>query len=77
MESSAIDYLNFRKDKKLMELFSSSEQLQYTGNIKKINDHGKTQIRSIVITNEKIYNFEGKKIKRAVFLKDVEGLYIN
>jgi len=55
----------------------STETLQYSTLIKKINDHGKVQIRSLVLTNEKLYNFDGKKLKRLIELKDIEALYIN
>lgn len=59
MESNPIrvhDNLNVLENPKIMEIFSPSEQLLYSGELLKINKKKHKQKRKIIITTENIYN---------------------
>jgi hypothetical protein len=45
--------------------------------LKKVNDYGSSQSRRLMITNKRIYNLSGKKIKRAIKITDVTAMTKN
>ena len=46
----------------------------FTDKVKKINMFGWTQERTLMITNEKIYNIKNKKAKRKIKIADLGGI---
>ena len=50
------------------------DTLVYANNIKKTNSWGMSQVRTIAITNNAIYNIHSKKIKRSIMIKDITAI---
>jgi hypothetical protein len=71
------DYLKLKSQSKITAEFDSDEHIQFSCELKKINDYGKAQSRSLLITNKRIYNLSGKKIKRAIKISDVTAMTKN
>ena len=69
-----IDPIAFAQDDKYMKQLGEGDELVYADNIKKKNSRGSIQKRIIAITNNAVYNFDGKKLKRKIFIKDLLGL---
>lgn len=67
------DYIGFQQDAALMKLISN-ERLFFADKIKKTNMYEWTQERTLVITDENIYNIHKKEIKRQIQIKDVSAL---
>ena len=70
------DYLKFRDQKKIQEVVENGKIL-FSDKIKKINQNEWTQDRQLVITPTKIFNIHNKKAKRAIMIKDLEGISRN
>jgi len=51
-----------------------SERLFFADKMKKTNMYEWTQERTLVITDENIYNIHKKEIKRAIAIQDVSAL---
>jgi hypothetical protein len=50
---------------------SPSEQVMWAAMVQKHNEHGQTQPRLLVITDQAVYNVEGKKCKRRIPLQQI------
>jgi len=68
-----VDYINFQQDRACMNLLGEDE-FHYGTLVKKINMFEWKQERTMVITNQAIYNIHKKKIKRCIMLKDIGGM---
>ena len=51
-----------------------TDTLVYANNIKKTNSWGMSQVRTLAITNNAIYNIHSKKIKRSIMIKDITAI---
>jgi hypothetical protein len=49
----------------------------FSCDLKKINDYGKSQARILLITNKRVYNLAGKKIKRAIKVSEITAMTKN
>jgi len=70
------DYISFRQDASLMKLLVGA-RFFYADKMKKINSDkifGKTQERTLVITDWGIYNIHGGEIKRAIDFAEMSAL---
>lgn len=70
------DFLKVKDQPKIMEICEKAEIL-FSDKIKKINQNEWTQDRQLVITPTKIFNIHNKKCKRAIEIKDLEGISRN
>jgi hypothetical protein len=52
-------------------------QICFSDKVKKINQNEWTQDRDLVITSKQIFNVHKKKVKRAINIKDLEGVSRN
>lgn len=52
----------------------NNEPLMFADMVKKTNMFEWTQKRTLVITQEAIYNVHNKKVKRRIFIKDLDGI---
>lgn len=71
------DYLKVKGISKITGEFDSDENVMLSCDLKKINDYGKSQGRAICITNKRVYNLAGKKIKRAIKIADITAMTKN
>jgi hypothetical protein len=67
------DYLKIKEQPKIMEICEKADIL-FSDKIKKINQNEWTQVRGLIITPTKIYNIHNNKCKRAIEIKDLEGI---
>ena len=72
-----MDYLKVATESKITNEFDADERVEFSSNVKKINDYGKTQGRSICITNKRVYNLDKKKVKRAIKIADITAMTKN
>jgi hypothetical protein len=72
-----LDHIDIKSQKKVTCEFDADESVILSSDIKKVNDYGKAQGRAIAITNKRIYNLAGKKIKRAIKISDVTAMTKN
>jgi hypothetical protein len=52
-------------------------QICFSDKVRKINQNEWTQDRDLVITSKQIFNVHKKKVKRAINIKDLEGVSRN
>jgi len=71
------DYCNLAGVSKVTGEFDNDESILLSYELKKINDYGKSQGRTLVITNKRVYNLAGKKIKRAIKVSDITAMTKN
>ena len=74
MEIYVYDYLNWAKDKEILSSINSKEILYYSGKIIKTNHFNMSQERSLVLTDEALYNFQKKKLKRRIRYNQIRGI---
>ncbi len=74
MEIYVYDYLNLAKDKEILSSINSKEILYYSGKIMKTNHFNMSQERSLVLTDEALYNFQKKKLKRRIRYNQIRGI---
>jgi hypothetical protein len=70
------DFLKIKEQPKIMQICEDAEII-FSDKIKKINQNEWTQDRALVITPSKIFNIHNKKCKRAIEIKDLEGISRN
>jgi len=70
------DFLKIKEKPQIMQICEEAE-IVFSDKIKKINQNDWTQDRALVITPSKIYNIHVKKCKRAIEIKDLEGISRN
>ena len=70
------DHLKVGNDSKVQAI-CENEAIVFSDKIKKINQNEWTQDRELVITPTKIFNVHKKKMKRAINIKDLEGISRN
>ena len=73
MEKEIYDTLKWSKDKEILKIIGK-ESLYYSNKIVKINHFNIGQERSIVLTDESIYNIQKKSLKRKVTYSQVIGV---
>ena len=67
------DYINFQQDRALMQLIGG-DQFLYANTVKKTNMFEWTQERTLVITDQALYNIHKKKIKRVISIVEIGGI---
>lgn len=67
------DFIGFQQDSASMKLLSG-EKLLFADKIKKTNMFDWTQERTLVITNQAVYNIHKKECKRQIHIRDIGGL---
>jgi len=72
-----MDYCGIKKQSKVTSEFDNDEVVQFSAELKKINDYGKAQARILLLTNKRVYNLSGKKIKRAIKISDITAMTKN
>ena len=73
MEGLVYDNLKWAKDKEILT-FTNKEILYYSNKIIKINHFGLNQDRNLVLTDEALYNFHKKKLKRRIKYNQIRGI---
>ena len=73
MEGLVYDSLKWAKDKEILSIINK-EILYYSNKIIKINHFGVSQERFIVLTDEGLYNFQKKKVKRKIKYDQIRGI---
>ena len=70
------DYLSFQQDASLVSLVRTTptERILFADKIKKTNMYEWTQERTLVITNENVYNIHKKSIKRVISIMSINGI---
>lgn len=73
------DFQKLAEKQKVMEQFRTSEgeKLVFSDKVSKINENGWSQTRTLAITSEKVYNFDGSKQKRAIPIDLIGGISRN
>jgi len=67
------DFIGFQQDGTSMSLLKG-QKLLFADKIKKTNMFDWTQERTLVITNQAVYNVHKKEIKRQIQIKEIGGL---
>ena len=73
MEELVYDNLKWAKDKEILSIINK-EILYYSNKIIKINHYNISQDRFIVLTDEALYNFHKKKLKRRIKYDQIRGI---
>ena len=73
MEELVYDNLKWAKDKEILSIINK-EILYYSNKITKINHYNISQDRFIVLTDEALYNFHKKKLKRRIKYDQIRGI---
>ena len=73
MEELVYDNLKWAKDKEILSIINK-EILYYSNKITKINHYNISQDRFIVLTDEALYNFQKKKLKRRIKYDQIRGI---
>ena len=78
------DNLNVAQNTKLLEYFSSTEKVLFSGELLKVNKKNNKQKRKIIITDEAIYNIRddniftmigfGKVVKRRIAITNIKAI---
>ena len=76
-EQSEYDYLNYTKNYYIQNNITKSEVIDLSDKIIKINKYGFKQERTIIITNEAIYNLRKTALRRRIDLKYIMGVTIS
>ncbi|MCQ2816996.1 MAG: protein kinase [archaeon] len=70
------DNLKWESDPQVKELVHN-ENILYSGLVYKRNGFGFKQERNLVVTDQSIYNFKGKELKREFNIKKVKGITLS
>jgi len=73
MEVIVFDTLKWAKDPEILKAIGK-EILYYSNKINKINHFNMTQERFLVLTDEALYNFQKKKLKRKIEYNKIRGI---
>ena len=73
MELLVSDTLNWAKDPEILSTIKK-EILYYSNKIIKVNHFGIGQERVLVLTDDALYNFQKKKLKRKIQYSDIRGV---
>ena len=73
MQSLIHDAFNWAKDKEILEIINN-EKLYYSDKIIKINPYNISQERTILLTDEALYNLHKKKLKRRIPFSEISGI---
>ena len=73
MEVVVFDSLKWAKDPDIMKIIGK-EILYYSNKITKINHYNIGQERFLVLTDESLYNFQKKKLKRKIEYNKIQGI---
>ena len=73
MEVVVFDKLNWAKDPEILKAIGK-EILYYSNKIVKINHYNISQDRFLVLTDESLYNFQKKKLKRKIEYNKIQGI---
>ena len=73
MEGLVYDNLKWAKEKEILNTINK-EILYYSNKIIKINHFGLNQERNIILTDEALYNFQKKKVKRRIRYDQIRGI---
>ena len=68
-----IDSLKFTQDSEIKKLIEG-EKIYYADLINKINHYGRSQERTIMLTNKALYNMKKKTVKRKIFYNKIRGI---
>lgn len=71
-----LDYLKV-KNEQYIESVIKNELLLFSGEIIKINKNERSQLRNFIITNQAIYNFNLKDLRRKFKLEDLKGISVS
>ena len=74
MEVYVYDNLNWAKDKDILTKINNKEILYYSNKIIKINHFNISQERILVLTDEALYNFQKKNLKRRIKYNQIRGI---
>ena len=74
MEVYVYDNLNWAKDKDILTKINNKEILYYNNKIIKINHFNISQERILVLTDEALYNFQKKNLKRRIKYNQIRGI---
>ena len=75
MQALIYDFLKWAQDKEILPIINK-EILYYSNKITKVNHFGINQERILVLTDEALYNFQKKKIKRRIKYDQIRGITI-
>ena len=73
MEVVVFDNLKWAKDPEILKTIGK-EILYYSNKIVKINHYNISQDRCLVLTDESLYNFQKKKLKRRIEYNKIQGI---
>ena len=73
MDAFVFDELKWAKDPEILKVIRK-EILYYSNKIDKINNLNFRQGRNLVLTDESLYNFEKKKLKRKIEYNKIKGI---
>ena len=73
MDVFVSDELKWAKDPEILKIIGK-EILYYSNKIDKINNLNFRQGRNLVLTDESLYNFEKKKLKRKIEYNKIKGI---
>ena len=76
MEQLVYDNLKWAKDQDILSIINK-EILYYSNKIIKINHFNLSQERNILLTDEALYNFHKKKLKRRIKYEQIRGITIS
>ena len=73
MDSYIQDNLKWQNDPEIVSIIGK-EKIYYSNKITKVNSYGIAQERTIVLTNDGIYNVHSKKTKRKMKFNEISGI---
>ena len=73
MEVVVFDTLKWAKDPDILKIIGK-EILYYSNKVVKINHYNISQDRFLVLTDESLYNFQKKKLKRKIEYNKIQGI---
>ena len=73
MNTNKKDYLNFSARPETV----NNEKVLFSSLIRKFNDVGRIQERTLVITDIALYNFQSANLKRRVPIENIEAITIS
>ena len=73
MDAYIQDTLNWQNDPEILAIIGK-EKIYYSNKITKVNSYGIAQERTIILTNDAIYNVHSKKSKRKIKYNEISGI---
>ena len=73
MQVEIHDTFNWVNDKEILEIINN-ENLYYDDKITKVNPYNISQERTILLTDESLYNLHKKKLKRRIPYSEISGI---